>query len=225
MVSMGRPDTGQRTMEGARDLPADPLQAPLTERRGTSGRRTSALSKVETDSALGRLRTKDVRRAMSPFDAPRASVTAQEPRTSPVGRPESSHTDAACLLGLVVEAAPVDQHLSGDDPGVGAHWSVVSAGCSFAHPAETRSASQHVRLSHFAMVRSVAPVGRSRKSWSESAQSATLPDHITAGRWRRSDMKYNLICRSKASQSGPHIRGTTFEFLSQLEGRADAFDE
>jgi len=33
------------------------------------GRRTSALSKVETDSAVERPRTKDVRRATSPFDA------------------------------------------------------------------------------------------------------------------------------------------------------------
>ena len=57
-------------MQGARDLPAGPLPARLSERRSTPGRRTSALSKVETDSALERLRTKDVRRATSPFDAP-----------------------------------------------------------------------------------------------------------------------------------------------------------
>src|SRR5664279_5376473 len=60
---------GQRTMQGARDPPADPLPARLSERRSMPGRRTSALSKGETESALERLRTKDVRRVTSPFDA------------------------------------------------------------------------------------------------------------------------------------------------------------
>jgi hypothetical protein len=48
---------------------ADPLPARLSERRSMPGRLTSALSKVETDSALEGLRTKDARRARSPFDA------------------------------------------------------------------------------------------------------------------------------------------------------------
>jgi hypothetical protein len=52
--SPGRPSTGtsQRTAKHA------------------GGRRTSALSKVETDPAFERPRTKDVRRAKSPFAAP-----------------------------------------------------------------------------------------------------------------------------------------------------------
>ena len=60
---------GQRTMQGVRDLQADHLPARLSERRSMPGRRTSALSKGETESALERPRTKDVRRATSPFDA------------------------------------------------------------------------------------------------------------------------------------------------------------
>src|ERR1035437_587601 len=60
---------GQRTMPGVRDLPADPLPARLSERRSMPGRSTSALSKVETDSALERPRTKDVRRVTFPFAA------------------------------------------------------------------------------------------------------------------------------------------------------------
>jgi hypothetical protein len=63
-------------MQGARDLQADLLPARLSERRTMPGRRTSALSKVETDSALERPRTKDVRRATSPFDAPKVPVNA-----------------------------------------------------------------------------------------------------------------------------------------------------
>src|SRR5664280_1679527 len=57
-------------MPGVRDLPADPLPARLSERRSLPGRSTSALSKVETDSALERPRTKDVRRVTSPFARP-----------------------------------------------------------------------------------------------------------------------------------------------------------
>src|SRR5664279_348902 len=56
-------------MPGVRELPADPLPARLSERRSMPGRSTSALSKVETDSALERSRTKDVRRLTSPFAA------------------------------------------------------------------------------------------------------------------------------------------------------------
>src|SRR5664279_4316897 len=56
-------------MPGVRDLPADPLPARLSERRSMPGRSTSALSKVETDSALERPRTKNVRRVTSPFAA------------------------------------------------------------------------------------------------------------------------------------------------------------
>jgi len=98
---------GQRTMQGARDLPADLLPARLGERRSMPGRRTSALSKVETDSAVERPRTKDVRRATSPFDAPvrqgtrtpswRRLVTSQSPtwmtvwsRPGPTSHPKSS---------------------------------------------------------------------------------------------------------------------------------------
>jgi hypothetical protein len=70
MASMGKVrNEGQRTMPGVRDLPADPLPARLSERRSMPGRSTSALLKVETDSALERPRTKDVRRVMSPFAA------------------------------------------------------------------------------------------------------------------------------------------------------------
>ena len=54
-------------MPGDRDLPADPLPARLSQRRSMPGRSTSALSKVEMDSALERPRTKDVRRVTSPF--------------------------------------------------------------------------------------------------------------------------------------------------------------
>jgi hypothetical protein len=49
--------------------PGRPSTARLSERRSTPGRRTSALSKGETESALERPRTKNVRRATSPFDA------------------------------------------------------------------------------------------------------------------------------------------------------------
>src|ERR1019366_3414869 len=56
-------------MQGVRDLPADPLPACLSERRSMPGRRTRALAKVETESAFECPRTKDVRRATSPFDA------------------------------------------------------------------------------------------------------------------------------------------------------------
>jgi len=84
-------------MQGARDLPAGPLPARLSERR-TPGRRTSALSKVETDSALERLRTKDVRRATSPFDAP-VPVNAAGGAYGNWARPGSPETGVAGTIG------------------------------------------------------------------------------------------------------------------------------
>src|SRR5450631_959578 len=80
---------GQRTMPGVRDLPADPLPARLSERRSMPGRRTSALSKVETDSALEGPRTKDVRRVTSPFAA-RVPVNAAGRAYGNWARPGSS---------------------------------------------------------------------------------------------------------------------------------------
>src|SRR5664279_4869792 len=80
---------GQRTMPGVRDLPADPLPARLSERRSMPGRSTSALSKVETDSALERPRTKDVRRVTSPFAA-RVPVNAAGGAYGNWARPGSS---------------------------------------------------------------------------------------------------------------------------------------
>src|SRR5664280_1717977 len=76
-------------MPGVRDLPADPLPARLSERRSMPGWSTSALSKVETDSALERPRTKDVRRVTSPFAA-RVPVNAAGGAYGNWARPGSS---------------------------------------------------------------------------------------------------------------------------------------
>ena len=90
MALMGKVrNEGQRTMPGVRDLPADPLPARLSERRSMPGRSTSALSKVETDSALERPRTKDVRRVTSPFAA-RVPVNAAGGAYGNWARPGSS---------------------------------------------------------------------------------------------------------------------------------------
>jgi len=76
-------------MPGVRDLPADPLPARLSGRRSMPGRSTSALLKVETDSALERPRTKDVRRVTSPFAA-RVPVNAAGGAYGNWARPGSS---------------------------------------------------------------------------------------------------------------------------------------
>src|ERR1035438_2136460 len=69
MASMDKPETKVSELCKELGIPGRPLPARLSERRSMPGRRTSALSKVETDSALERPRTRDVRRATSPFDA------------------------------------------------------------------------------------------------------------------------------------------------------------
>ena len=101
MASMGKLDTTVSELGQEFGISRQTLRARLTERRSMPGRRTSALAKVETDSALERLRTKDVRRATSPFDAPVPVNAAGGERLARIVWRNGSGSSAAIMLSAM----------------------------------------------------------------------------------------------------------------------------